>query len=256
MSEGSGIPGLKVSPQLNMETLKLGPRLNAVASFIPAGSTVADVGTDHGYLPIWLRLNGISSFVIASDIRPGPLESARKNAEQYGVSGISLRLCPGLRDIRPEEVDTVVLSGMSGETIRSILEEANWNWKDKRLILEANTKHPELLSWLYQNGMHIAGERIPEEHNRAYRVYSAVWGSAPIPRPAHLWGGFSDSRYARRQARLLLNALAGLAKAEDELSAQRAAHYRAVLEDMKDAYHWRSAGTFGEAGSPGDQAGL
>ena len=239
-----------------METLKLGPRLSAVASFIPAGSAVADVGTDHGYLPIWLRLNGISPRVIASDIRPGPLDTARHNTRQFGAKGISFRLCPGLRDIRPEEADAVVISGMSGETIRSILEDAGWDWRDKRLVLEANTKHPELLTWLYQNGMHILGERIPEENRRVYRVYCAVWGHAPVPRPAYLWGGFTDSPYARRQARLLQNALAGLARAEDGQDARRGALYREVLEDMKDAYHWRDLEVIGEAGSAGDKAGL
>ena len=141
-----------------MDKRKLGPRLNAVASFVPNGSRVADIGTDHAHLPIWLRTEKISPMVIASDIRPGPLNTARLNVEKSGVDGICFRLCPGLRDIRPDEADTVVIAGMSGETIRSILENANWDWKCKRLILEANTKHALLLSWIYANDLHVDGK--------------------------------------------------------------------------------------------------
>jgi tRNA (adenine22-N1)-methyltransferase len=217
---------------------KLGPRLEAVASFIPEGKRVADIGTDHGLLPIHLRRLGISPAVIASDLRPGPLDSAMRNARRFGAEKITFRLCAGLEGYRQDEADVVVIAGMSGETIRSILEKAAWDWTGKQLILEANTKHPELLTWLYQNGMHIVGERIPEENGRPYRVYCAESGEAPVPRPAYLWGGFRDSPYARRQAALLRGALKGLDTAVDPADQQRRKEYRIVLEDMKDAYHW------------------
>ena len=221
-----------------MEYRKLGPRLEAVASFLSPGMRVADIGTDHGLLPIYLRRTGISPTVIASDLRPGPLASAKQNAVKYGVSGISFRLCSGLTGIGQEEADAVVIAGMSGETIQSILAEAGWDWRSKRLILEANTKHPELLTWLYQNGLHIVGEELPEEHGRFYRVYCAEWGSAPVPRPAFLWGGFTSGPYAVRQAELLGSALKGLEKSENEQDLLRRREYLKVLEDMKDAYHW------------------
>ena len=118
-----------------MDKRILGPRLEAVASFIPVGTKVADVGTDHGLLAIWLRLHEISTDVIASDIRPGPLDAARRNAVKYGADGISFRLCPGLRDIRQDEADIVVIAGMSGETILSILDDAGWDWTTKAFRL-------------------------------------------------------------------------------------------------------------------------
>ncbi len=224
-----------------MDKRKLGPRLNAVASFVPNGSRVADIGTDHAHLPIWLRTEKISPMVIASDIRPGPLNTARLNVEKSGVDRICFRLCPGLQDIRPDEADTVVIAGMSGETIRSILENANWDWKGKRLILEANTKHALLLSWIYAHDLHVDGELFPEENGRVYRVYTAVCGHAALPRPAFLWGGFSDCSYARRQAAILREALRGMELSNKPEDLSRRTELKTVLEDMIDAYHWRDS---------------
>ena len=228
-----------------MDRSILGPRLEAVASFIPGGSRVADVGTDHGFLPIWLRLSGVSPAVIASDIRPGPLESAKRNAKRYGVDGISFRLCSGLEDISPLETDIVVIAGMSGETIISILRAAGWDWRTKRLILEANTKQPELLVWLYQNGLHIEAEKIPQENGRHYRVFCAVSGEAPLPRPAFLWGGFTSGPFALRQARMLKNAMIGLRSSSDPKDGLRLKEYQQILEDMNDAYDWSDFGISG-----------
>lgn len=224
-----------------MDKCKLGPRLKAVASFIPAGSRVADIGTDHGYLPIWLRSEGVSPTVIASDIRSGPLAIAKANAARYRIDGITFRLCPGLRDIRPQEADVVVIAGMSGETICTILECAEWDWVDKRLVLEANTKQPELLTWLYTHGLHVEGECFPEERGRIYRVLSVVSGIENIPRPAFLWGGFCDGPYAKRQSKLLFDALSGMNQAKAETELLRAQEYQNILEDMYDAYHWRDS---------------
>ena len=221
-----------------MDIHRLGPRLEAVASFVPKGTRVADIGTDHAYLPIWLRKKMISPKVIASDIRPGPLNTARLNVEKYGVDGICFRLCPGLQDIRPDEADTIIIAGMSGETICSILENAHWDWKGKRLILEANTKHSLLLSWIYAHDLHVDGELFPVEHGRVYRVYTAVCGHAALPRPAFLWGGFTDSLYARRQAAILRDALKGMERSNKSEDLLRRTELETVLEDMIDAYHW------------------
>ena len=221
-----------------MEQIKLGLRLEAVASFIRDGAKVADIGTDHGFLPIWLRKSGLASSVIASDLNPAPLATAKRNAERYKVTDIQFRLSFGLQAVDPEEVDTVVISGMSGETIVSILAEAAWFWGGKRLVLEANTKHPELLTWLYQNDLHIEGERTPVDNGRCYRVYCAELGRRALPRPAYLWGGFSDSPYARRQADLLKKSLLGLERSSNEEDLLRKEEYQHILEDMLDAYHW------------------
>ena len=231
----------------------LGPRLEAVASFIPSGAKVVDVGTDHGLLAVWLRLHEVSPVVIASDIRPGPLNAAKRNAAKYGVDGIDFRLCSGLESIRQDEADIVVIAGMSGETIQSILDNAHWDWRRKRLVLEANTKQPQLLTWLYQHKLHIEAETIPQEKGRYYRVFCIAFGEAELPRPAFLWGGFTPGPYAMRQANLLKRAVFGLRSSSDQADRMRLQTYQQILEDIKNAYHWSDLEFPVEIGSAGNK---
>ena len=93
-----------------MRALELPPRLHLIAGWVPEGTRLADVGTDHAYLPNWLRLHGKIREAIASDLRPGPLERARNTGRLYGTDGIEYRLCSGLSGIRPSEVDTIVIA--------------------------------------------------------------------------------------------------------------------------------------------------
>ncbi len=234
----------------------MGPRLEAVASFIPRGARVADIGTDHGLLPVWLSLHGGAEAVIAADIRPGPLSAAKQNAERYGVGGIRFCLCSGLSGIFPREVDHVVIAGMGGETILSILQDAGWDWTGKKLILEANTKYPELLTWLYAANMHVDGEAFAEERGRLYRICSVACGHRELPGKAFLWGGFRDGAYAERQAKLIRDALPGLRQASSVADRERLREYESILEEMKDAYHWRDPAGSVQTGSAGEQNGL
>lgn len=220
-----------------MERIRLTPRLLAVGKMVAPGARAADVGTDHGYLPVWLRQQGICETVIASDIAPGPLEAARASARRFGVDGVEFRLCSGLEGIRPEEADTVVLAGMSGETMADILADAEWDWTGKRLILQPMTKRAELLTWLYSHGICVHEEKPVGERGRLYWVLRAEAGRAPLPRPAHLWAGFTETEYAHRLRRQLERSLAGQRKARqpDPTEMRRTEE---LLEDMKDAYGW------------------
>ena len=93
--------------------MELTARLQAIADQVPHGAVFADIGTDHAYLPVWLLLNGRIHHAIAADLREGPLSRARETAEQHGVSSqMSFRLCNGLADIAPSEVDTIAIAGM------------------------------------------------------------------------------------------------------------------------------------------------
>ena len=220
-----------------MESIRLTPRLLAVGEMVPPGARAADVGTDHGYLPVWLRQKGICESVIASDIAPGPLEAARASARRCEVDGIDFRLCPGLEAIRPQEADAVILAGMSGENMAGILEDAAWDWTGKRLILQPMTKRAELLAWLYVHGLHIREEKPVAEKHRLYWVLCAEAGAAPMPRPAYLWAGFTETEYARRLRRQLERSLAGQRKARQPDTAE-VRRTEELLEDMKDAYGW------------------
>ena len=220
-----------------MEKIRLTPRLLAVGEMVIPGARVADVGTDHAHLPVWLRQQGVCETVIASDIAPGPLEAARASARRYGVDGVEFRLCPGLEGIRPKEADTVVLAGMSGETMAGILADAGWDWTGKRLILQPMTKRAELLAWLYDNGLHVREEKPVSERGRLYWVLCAEAGREPMPRLAYLWAGFTETEYARRLRRQLERALAGQRKAREPDPAEKR-RTEELLEDMKDAYGW------------------
>ena len=87
-------------------------RLETIASLVPLGARVCDVGTDHGLLPIYLKQKGIAKSVIATDLNEKPLENARKNISSSGITDISLRLCDGLSGVSQNEADTVIIAGM------------------------------------------------------------------------------------------------------------------------------------------------
>lgn len=154
----------------------LSKRLQRIADYIRPGSRVADVGTDHGYIPVWLVQNGVCEQVYASDLRPEPLKRAVESAEKNGVSDrISFLLCPGLEKYSPRELDTVVIAGMGGETIIEILAAAPWT-KEKELILQPQTKIPELRSWLNSNGYDVAEASLVADTGRIYLVWRCVSG--------------------------------------------------------------------------------
>lgn len=110
-----------------MEAVRLTPRLQAIADQIVSGARLADIGTDHAHLPIWLMEHGRIASAVASDIRDGPLARAEENAAKHGcLDRISLRLGAGLDKVRPEECDVISIAGMGGETIADILAAALW----------------------------------------------------------------------------------------------------------------------------------
>ena len=106
--------------------IPLSARLQACCNFICPGDRVADIGTDHGYLGIWLLEQGIASSVIAADIVPGPLSAAKSNAAKFGFSDrMEFYLSDGVQSI-PRDFDTMVCAGMGGDTMISILSAAPW----------------------------------------------------------------------------------------------------------------------------------
>ena len=147
-----------------------------MAKKIERGSIAADVGTDHGYIPVWLIKNGICPRVIASDIRSGPLQTAVKTAKNAGVDDvIDFRLCSGLDKYACDEFDTAVIAGMGGETIINILEAAPWT-REKKLIIQPQSKLPELRLWLFENGYKIADAELVYDTGRLYLVWVVVGG--------------------------------------------------------------------------------
>ena len=143
----------------------------SAASFVNRGDVVADVGTDHGYLPIYLILSGIIPFAVASDIREGPLGRARKNARKYGVDQkMKFELSDGLAFLEDGcPVDDIIICGMGGETIISIIEASDYPKKSGvRLILQPMTKAFELREYLYSGGFEIMDEMLSESGGKIY----------------------------------------------------------------------------------------
>lgn len=153
-------------------------RLSTITSQIENGIGLADVGTDHGFLPVHLARHGYTGNLYASDINEGPLRTAVDNAEHAGVSGrIKFLLCDGLRLCPPDDLDTIVIAGMGGDMICRILDEAEWCMSGKyKLILQPMTKQDILRYWLVNNGFEICRELIAEDAGALYQVITARFG--------------------------------------------------------------------------------
>ena len=214
-----------------MKKLELTPRLQAVASFVPQGARLADIGTDHAYLPVSLLLEGRIPSAVAADLRKGPLDRARQTAREYGCTEkVTFRLCDGLSDVKSYETDVIAIAGMGGETISDILSAARWV-KEKGLpvILQPMSSQPELRRWLWQNGYEIQEEKIVQEGETLYVVIFAVPGEAAPMTEAEEWAGRQKQgmRAPLRAAYLdqLLEktswAMAGIAKSKAGQSSAR-----------------------------------
>lgn len=160
--------------------MKLSKRLEMIASLVPEGSIPADIGTDHGYIPVWLVSRGICPHAYAMDVRSGPLERAGEHVKEYGLEDkITLRLSDGLRKLAPGEADTVVIAGMGGQLICRILEEGRPVWEStKRFILSPQSELAEVRKYLEQNGFSTVREEMLKEEGKYYVVMVAEHCSA------------------------------------------------------------------------------
>lgn len=159
--------------------LLLQPRLQLLAELVPDGTRLADIGTDHGYLPVYLLQQGRIPSAIAADVGYEPLQHAKRTAEEYGINGIDFRLCDGLCGISSDEVDTVVIAGMGGEMIIHILSAARWTNEPGRytLLLQPMTKAGVLRRWLVENGYRFVEERLVHDKDFIYPVMVLTGGA-------------------------------------------------------------------------------
>lgn len=232
-----------------MANIKLSKRLEAIARLIPPTGGVADVGTDHGYIPVWLRQNGYTDKIIASDINPEPLENAIDAAIEHGfVDSIDFKLCDGLKGICDRELHTVVIAGMGGETITDILSFALWTSQPNRsLVLQPMTKGDELRSWLVNNNYKIISEQLVED-GRLYELLFAQGGVDTPLSPAELYTGRlklieNDPLFPRRLEELIAKAqraIAGMESSSRPDEEKRLSKQRRVLAgllEMKNGGH-------------------
>lgn len=163
--------------------LKPNGRLSLCAEMTREGSRLADIGTDHGYLPVALCLSGRIPSALACDINPLPLQSAQENIAKYQLSDrIKTRLSDGLHELRPDEADDIVIAGMGGELIRDILAAAPWIRNSaKNLVLQPMTHHEDLVRWLYENGFAIRRQQAVLDEGKYYTVIAAQYTGEPSP---------------------------------------------------------------------------
>ena len=165
-----------------MGSVRLSKRLGVIAGYIEKGASVADIGTDHGYLPVYLAQHGLARRIIASDVSERSLNPARHSAAKYGVEDrIEFIAAPGLSGIGEFDADTVVLAGMGGETIIGILSGAPWViCGGIRLILQPQSKNVDLYLWLRGNDISVHDAALARDSGRIYVVLSAgADGRAP-----------------------------------------------------------------------------
>lgn len=152
--------------------IHLTERLRAIADLVPPCGAAADIGTDHGYIPIYLCQAGRIRRAIASDIHEGPAERARIHAAAEHLAGkISVRVGPGLLPLAPGEADGAVIAGMGGLMICRILEEGrhiaeNMDW----LVLQPQNHSSDLRRWLAAHGYCISRERLVKDGGQIYQI--------------------------------------------------------------------------------------
>ena len=232
------------------EAPALQPRLRAIADLVPAGSRLADIGTDHGYIPVALLLAGRITRAIATDIGAPPLDHARRTAGRYGLTaGIDFRLGDGLGPLSPGEADVIVVAGMGGDSIADILTAAPWAREGPLLLLQPMSKAEVLRSFLPEHGYRVEAERLTADKGKLYPILTVRGGEMPPATPAESWGGFlllDDplwGLYLEDRLLRLRRAAAGLARARDSGEAAKETELReviAVLEERRrewnDAY--------------------
>lgn len=223
---------------------QLGNRLALCAALVRGGVPVADIGTDHGYLPIWLIKTGKTPRAVAADINEGPLQAARCNGARYGVGEkLSFLLSDGLGGLVPGDAGDIVIAGMGGQLILRMVEETPW-LKDPQiqLVLQPMSCAPVLRVGLWQAGFFIGEERACVDGGKVYSVFTArfagpgAMGEMPLlyPYMGRLEAGSEETRlYGEKQARELENQRKGAAHRGE---GEREAALGAALAALRGTY--------------------
>jgi len=219
--------------------IPLSNRLIACCGFIKSGDRVADIGCDHGYLGIHLLKENIASSVIAADVNEGPLQSAMRNAVKFGVKDrMAFYLSDGVRNI-PREFDCMVCAGMGADTMISILEGAPW-LKDRRyrLILQCQSKRPELRKYLYKNGFSILRETLAQDGKFIYPVMEVIYGPAQALSPAQYYISpmllESGSELLPAFMERVISGVEATVKGLEKCGGEKYEEYCSILEDLQE----------------------
>lgn len=226
-----------------MSLIRLSARLEAIAKLVPAGIGAADVGTDHGYIPVWLAQNGYGGELFATDIKKDPLRHAEQTAAEYGLTDrISFHLCDGLAALDGKSVDTVVIAGMGGESIAAIISAAPWiRERDCLLILQPMSKSAFLRRQLYDSGFEVLSEQLIDD-GEIYEILTAKAGKDLLYSPAELLIGhtrliLNNPLFEKRLDSLIEKserAALGLASSHKEQDMERRADANETLLSLRE----------------------
>lgn len=208
-----------------MDAEHLSQRLATVAAFVAPGARIADIGSDHAYLPAALALQGKIAYAVAGEVVKGPYENAVHEIKRYQLAKIvQPRLADGLAAVRPaDKVDTIVIAGMGGALITDILEKGRAKLAGvKRLVLQPNVGEPRLRRWLLANRYQIMAERLVAEDGHDYEIIMAEPSIVP----------FSYSQYELQFGPFLLEKKGPVFKAKWENYITR---QQRVISQMKAA---------------------
>ncbi len=152
----------------------LSSRLLKCAEMITAGCKIADIGTDHAHIPIYLALNKKITHAIASDLRNGPIENAKKNIKLYNLEGvIETRISNGLENILENEIDEIIIAGLGGNIIIDILEKVKW--LNKRFIIQPMRYERKLRSYMAKTGYNLIKEEAVICSKKIYTVMEVIF---------------------------------------------------------------------------------
>lgn len=172
--------------------MELSKRLSAVAGLVTEGASVADIGTDHGYIPLYLAQKNPQAFFLAMDVNEGPLQRAREHIRAAGMEErIGLRLSDGLGALRPGEVDTMIAAGMGGGLILRILAaHPQVTASIREFILQPQSEIEKVRASLEEQGYQVVREDMVEEDGKYYPMMKMIHGreTPPMTKVEHVYG--------------------------------------------------------------------
>lgn len=231
--------------------VKLSQRLRRITDFVKEGSKIADIGTDHGFVPVYLAQMGRIQSALAMDVRTGPLERAREHIREYErwaaehsieACSVEARLSDGLKGLKRGEADTVIIAGMGGELEIRILEEGRHLWDSiKHWILSPQSDLDQVRHYLEDNGFAVVEEAMVKEEGKFYTIMSLVQGRMKYERPMeYLYGRCLIEKkdpvlreYLDQESRRIRNICESLQnKGRKQMTEGRLRAYEALVQEL------------------------
>lgn len=229
--------------------VELSKRLKCISHYVPKEARVADIGTDHAYLPIYLIKEDIASRVLAMDINKGPLEKAQANINKYLVSEqVTTRLSNGLEELRDDEADAVIIAGMGGMLVASILEKDKEKLENvKRLILQPQSDYSQVRRTLHRLGWIIIEEEALIDNGKYYFIIVCDKGEEHYEsqieyRYGRILGHHKSEVYTKYLSHILEKRIQVLESLKDKMGdAIRAREQilKAEIEEIEQVQRWQ-----------------